>query len=81
MAIHVCNVFKSYCILNCFYFSGLLWSDQYKHEGIEYALSESQANWFDARDSCHEDNATLAVIATPDQDVFLRQICPNHGQT
>ena len=46
-----------------------------QYEGVQYAVSESRASWFNARDSCFQDNATLAVITSADQDEYLREFC------
>ena len=54
---------------------GLYWSDQYRYRGVQYAVSASRATWFDARDSCIEDNATLAVVTSADVEQFLWDMC------
>ena len=64
-----------------FWFLGLYWSDEYRHSGIQYAVSESRASWLDARDSCLGDNATLAVVPSSELDQFLRDICPDSEAT
>ena len=60
---------------------GLYWSDRLQHTGIRYAVSESRASWSDARDSCHQDNATLAVVTSAEVDTFLRDVCPDASET
>ena len=60
---------------------GLYWSDNMQYEGVQYAVSESRASWFDGRDTCHQDNATLAVITSADQDQYLREFCLDDAST
>lgn len=67
------NMFETISIL----IAGLYWSSRLEHDGIQYAVSESRASWFNARDSCIQDNATLAVVTSPSQDEYLRELCPN----
>ena len=52
-----------------------------QYEGVQYAVSESRASWFDGRDTCHQDNATLAVITSADQDQYLREFCLDDAST
>lgn len=59
---------------------GLYWSDRLRHAGVQYAVSESRANWTVARDSCHQDSAILAVVTNPGVDAFLRDICLDESE-
>ena len=52
--------------------SGLFWAEGNRFAGKQYAASEVPATWSVARDSCHQDNATLAVITSAEYDSFLK---------
>ena len=36
-------------------------------------MSESVASWSDARDACHQDDTTLAIVTTTEADEFVRE--------
>ena len=40
---------------------------------MQYAGSESRVSWFNASGSCHQDDATLAVVTSSEEDDFLWQ--------
>ena len=51
---------------------GLFWSESNKFAGKQYAASQERVSWSVARDSCHQDNATLAAITSAEYDSFLK---------
>ena len=54
---------------------GHLWYTRNRFEGKEYSFSETGSIWFDARNLCNRDGATLAIISTTAEDNFLRETC------
>ena len=61
-----------YDIFNCL-FIGVIWLNENILNGMQYAGSESRVSWFNASESCHQDDATLAVVTSSEQDDFLWQ--------
>ena len=52
---------------------GLFWLVENRLGGYAYAVSETRAQWSDARDLCEQDEATLAVIDSSIKHSFLSE--------
>ena len=71
----------SFNIIALAVFAGLFWFGRNRFEGMAYAVSESRATWSAARDTCLIDDATLAIITSPEEDTFLRERFINASHT
>ena len=60
---------------------GFFWLEENQFAGRAYALGETPATWLVADYFCQQDNATLAIITSSQQDAFLREHFPNDAQT
>ena len=70
----------AYMYLSC-QLLGLFWLERHKFGGGEHVISDARVSWFDARDVCHQDGATLAIIDSTQEDVYLREQFPSIEST
>ena len=67
---------------HCYVIStGLYWIPGNLVDGVQYAASDARATWTVAGETCHQDDAQLAVIDSTQKDEFLRELCPDSSQT
>ena len=51
--------------------SGIFWSFGDVYNGRQYGVSSVRKTWLDAKESCEQDDATLAVITSEEEHVTL----------
>ena len=57
---------------------GLVWLESDEFESSKYAASDFRVDWETAKATCQQDGATLAVIESTEEDVYLRERFINH---
>ena len=67
----------------CVFFkpTGLYWPDGQLYNGIQYSVSESKKKWSDAKATCQQDGAALAIVDSSGEDQYLQQLCVDALQT